>query len=266
MERKERAKFKENKRIVKELLENYEREKEKEECILMETEDIQETSKLSEEIIKQQEIIRSQEEIIKQQEIIRSQEEHIKKFKDSAVESNAIIVQLNNQIENLKKTNLQIQETNEAQFLTKCKERFQPVLTPKQISLILGRSKRTVWDAEDLTRAFTLRYNSFKAYMYMKNTLQFPLPAISTLQKWAAKIEMKPGVLKDILKLMKIAGTKMDKFDRISVLSFDEVKVQEIYEYYKKYDQILGPHKNMQVRRMVSNISVILFIYFFISL
>lgn len=232
---------------MKELLESS-YEKETEDCNLMETEEIQETSQFS-------------EEITKQGEIIRSLEENIKKYQDSLTESDKIIGQLNTKIENLKTINLQIQETNEAQFLTKCKERFQPALTPKQISLILGKSKRTVWDAEDLSRAFTLRYNSFKAYMYMKNTLHFPLPAISTLQKWAAKFEMKPGVLKDILKLMKIAGTKMDKFDRISVLSFDEVKVQEIYEYYKKYDEILGPHKNMQVK-IIFNAFLSFFIYF----
>lgn len=217
------------------MLESY--EKECDECILMETSEIQETS--SSEI---------SEEIKKQQEIIMSLQENIKKFEDSAVKSDAIIVRLNIEIENLKKIIVEIQETNEEQFLTKCKERFQPTLTPKQTAIILGKLKRTVWDAEDLSRAFTLRYNSFKAYLYMRNTLHLPLPAISTLQKWAAKFEMKPGLLKDILVLMKIAGTKMDKFDRVSVLSFDEVKVQEIYEYYKKYDEILGPYKNMQVR------------------
>lgn len=235
-ERIVRKKTKENKIIVQELLDSCV-EEQKAASVLLEVKELQEKTQLHEQLKQQQDTIQNLEEKVKQME-------------ESTTKSESVIVQLKNEVENSKKLHVELQETSEEQFVTKCKARFQPVLTPKQIQVILRKSTRTVWDMEDLSRAFTLRYHSFKGYVYMRNTLHLPLPSISTLQKWAAKFEMKPGILTDILRLMKAAGTKMTKFERTAVLSFDEVKVQEIYEYFKKYDQILGPHKNMQVYRM----------------
>lgn len=58
---------------------------------------------------------------------------------------------------------------------------------------------------------------------------------------------MHVGVLKDVIKLMRIAAGAMPNRDRVTVLSFDEMSVEETVEYDSKYDRVVGPHKNLQV-------------------
>lgn len=152
------------------------------------------------------------------------------------------------QIKNLENINADLVNADESQFVLKAVKRFKPTLTKKQtIAILAGTRKRKVWEPEDISRAFTLRYCSKKAYLYLKDNLKFPLPAISTLQNWANKIDIQTGVLKSVLKIIQIAGRTMEDFERQTVLSFDEMKVSEIYEYFKKNDEVIGPHKYMQV-------------------
>lgn len=60
------------------------------------------------------------------------------------------------------------------------------VFSDSQIGVLLGRSK-VIWSNNDLAMAFTLRQmGSRECYLYLKETLNFPLPALSCVQKWAA--------------------------------------------------------------------------------
>lgn len=54
---------------------------------------------------------------------------------------------------------------------------------------------------------------------------------------------MKNGVLDDVLKLMNASGTKYTRQEKVTILSFDEMKVDESIEYEKSDDklQILEP-------------------------
>ncbi|XP_028140974.1 uncharacterized protein LOC114335019 [Diabrotica virgifera virgifera] len=54
-----------------------------------------------------------------------------------------------------------------------------------QIKLLHG--KKVVWSDDDLATAFTIRHmGSKKCYLYLKNVLKLPLPALSYIQAWAA--------------------------------------------------------------------------------
>ncbi|XP_045460330.1 uncharacterized protein LOC123670812 [Harmonia axyridis] len=46
---------------------------------------------------------------------------------------------------------------------------------------------------EELSIAFTLRYLSKRAYIYVRESLHYPLPGLSTLQRWAANINYGQG-------------------------------------------------------------------------
>nr|XP_022910941.1 uncharacterized protein LOC111421979 [Onthophagus taurus] len=70
---------------------------------------------------------------------------------------------------------------------------------------------------------------------------------ISTLKSWASKIDMRQGILHHMLLFLSVAGKGYSDQERLVVLSFDEMKVAEVYEYDRKYDQIIGPHSQMQV-------------------
>lgn len=55
-----------------------------------------------------------------------------------------------------------------------------------QINFLLAK-KKVVWSHDDMARAFTLRQAGNKElYLYLKDTLNMPLPSLSSVQKWAA--------------------------------------------------------------------------------
>ena len=88
----------------------------------------------------------------------------------------------------------------------KAKERvneiLSPIFTPGQIKKLLHPNQTTVkWSSEDIASAIALRSVSPKAYRYLKNN-KIPLPALSTLRKWASKINIKDGVIDSVLSLM----------------------------------------------------------------
>lgn len=142
------------------------------------------------------------------------------------------------------------------------------VLTRNQLDLILKKKKKVRWSREEISKAFTLRYFSKKAYKYVKDELHYPLPGkkyiifiilynlfsrsiyvigLSCLPRWAKTIDMRNGVLQDVLKIMKLNGETLNDYEKLTVLMFDEVKVSYTMEYDVLHDQVLGPHNQMQV-------------------
>lgn len=60
------------------------------------------------------------------------------------------------------------------------------VFSDSQIGVLLGKPK-VIWSNNDLAMAFTLRQMGSKnCYLYLKETLNIPLPALSCVQKWVA--------------------------------------------------------------------------------
>ncbi|XP_071652398.1 uncharacterized protein [Temnothorax longispinosus] len=69
----------------------------------------------------------------------------------------------------------------------KMTELLGKMFSPGQIRMILNPSLRKIkWSSEDIARAISLRCVSPKAYRYMKNVLQMPLPGLSTLRRCTA--------------------------------------------------------------------------------
>jgi hypothetical protein len=124
---------------------------------------------------------------------------------------------------------------------------LKKLLTENQIAILLNKKKRVNWTTEEIAVAFTVRYLSKKCYIFLRTKLNFPLPALSTLRSWASKISIKPGVLKDVLTFLKVAGENMSAKEKTVVFSFDEVKVLSTFEYDVGEDQVLGPYNLMQV-------------------
>lgn len=124
---------------------------------------------------------------------------------------------------------------------------LKKVLTENQISILLKKKKRVNWTTDEIAVAFTIRYFSKKCYIFLRSKLNFPLPALSTLRSWASKITIKPGILKDVLIFLKVAGENMSPREKTLVISFDEVKVKSTLEYDVREDQVLGHFNLMQV-------------------
>lgn len=66
------------------------------------------------------------------------------------------------------------------------KNLISEVFSQAQINMLLGK-KKVVWSYDDMAMAFTLRHIGNKeCYLYLKNTLNLPLPALSAVQRWVA--------------------------------------------------------------------------------
>ncbi|XP_071637807.1 uncharacterized protein [Temnothorax longispinosus] len=78
------------------------------------------------------------------------------------------------------------------------------IFTPKQIDVLMSneRKKRVKWGLEDISAAIMLRSLSPKAYRFFKEN-HYPLPGLSTLRNWASRMELKKGILSDVVFLMK---------------------------------------------------------------
>ncbi|XP_060847209.1 uncharacterized protein LOC132926823 [Rhopalosiphum padi] len=121
------------------------------------------------------------------------------------------------------------------------------VFSQNQLDLMMKKKKKVHWSRDEISKAFTLRYFSKRAYIYVKNELNYPLPGISSLQRWAKSIDMRNGVLGDVLKIMKLNGEGMQSYEKLTVLMFDEVKVASTLEYDVVRDEVIGPHSQMHV-------------------
>lgn len=63
---------------------------------------------------------------------------------------------------------------------------------------------------------------------------------LSSLQRWAKCIDMRNGILDNVLKIMKLCGDSMQNYENLTVLMFDEVKVSSTMEYDVLRDEVLG--------------------------
>lgn len=62
-------------------------------------------------------------------------------------------------------------------FENKFKDTLSKFFSPQQIEMILHKKKKVAkWEPEDIASAITLRSMSPKAYRYLRNKLEFPLP------------------------------------------------------------------------------------------
>jgi hypothetical protein len=64
----------------------------------------------------------------------------------------------------------------------------------------------------------------------VRTKLKYPLPGISTLQRYQAiNINLRESILTNVFFIMEAMGNK--SFEKAVVLSFDEMKVNSVYEY-----------------------------------
>lgn len=118
------------------------------------------------------------------------------------------------------------------------------IFTKGQIRKVKNLNARIKWSVEDISSAVSLFAAGPRAYrhLYRKN---HPLPAPSTLRKWASKIKVEPGVIDTALNLM--AHYELEEIDKVCVLVFDEMKIKSTFEYDKACDATMSPSNYVQV-------------------
>lgn len=129
--------------------------------------------------------------------------------------------------------------------LSNLEQKLLGIFTKGQIAKLKSGIKRTNWTEEDITQGITLYAASAKLYKLLYKQ-HFPLPAIRTLQAWAQKVHISPGLLIPVFKLLS-ASTHMNELDKVCALSFDEAKIRKTYCYDKSSDTTLAPASYVQV-------------------
>jgi len=134
-----------------------------------------------------------------------------------------------------KKFNLLSQKFGEQTSQTyRLEEALKSIFSQTQLSLITKQRKKVIRGADDILKALTIRYLIKRCYIYLRNKLQYPLPHVSTLVKWASRLSFRQGILSDVIKIMKISALNFNELEKICVIQFDEMKIQTVFEYDKK--------------------------------
>ena len=95
---------------------------------------------------------------------------------------------------------------NNQNIIDKCTKVLSSYFSQQHISAVLGSRTSNIkkWPETDIENALTLKCISPKAYRYIRKSWKIPLPAISTLNRHIENISCEPGILKNVLKLLKI--------------------------------------------------------------
>lgn len=125
---------------------------------------------------------------------------------------------------------------------------LRTVFTPGQVKkLISPSSRRIVWTLEDVRSAIALRSVSSKAYVFLREVQKIPLPCIATLKKWVANFSLKPGILREVVRIMDLQGQNLSTPEKLTVLTFDEIYLANKIDLERREQKIYGPHKTCQV-------------------
>lgn len=103
------------------------------------------------------------------------------------------------------------------------RDSLKTMFTESQIRKLETGRKRVKWSQEDISNAISLHNAGPRAYDYLIKK-GFPLPGISTLDKWLQTVDMKPGLLDFAIDSM-FKAVHIDDDDKICILNFDEMKL-----------------------------------------
>lgn len=94
------------------------------------------------------------------------------------------------------------------------------VFIPGQIKMLMSPNDniRMKWSSEDITSAINLRSLSPKAYRYLRDVKKIPLPCGTILQNWCATFNIPPGILKDVLNIMRDKGHNLCTTEKLTIL------------------------------------------------
>ena len=132
-------------------------------------------------------------------------------------------------------------------LLASHKKALEKCFTASQVKCLLTGKPITKWEEEDIISALTLRRLDTKTYKYLREHMEIPLPCISTLDKWVSQINIEPGLLRSVLRIMHVRGSSLTAGEKACILCFDEMKVERKYSFDKGADKIYKPHNYVQV-------------------
>lgn len=124
---------------------------------------------------------------------------------------------------------------------------LSPYFTDTQITFFINQEPVRKWTSDDIAHALSFRATSPKGYSYARKHLKLPYPSPTTLHRWTKGHIFQQGLLHIILTLMKNRSEKMTKAERACIVSFDEMKVTQAWEFRRSDETVLSPKNYVQV-------------------
>lgn len=131
-------------------------------------------------------------------------------------------------------------------------DKFKKLFSSVQCQRILT-GKAIAWEDDDISQAITLRSHGPRAYDILRES-GYPLPSPSTLRRWSAKIDLQPGYIYPVLG--QLSQTLNTDWQRLCVVSIDEMKTKREFTYLKDLQRVVLPTdycQVMMVRGLCSN-------------
>lgn len=128
------------------------------------------------------------------------------------------------------------------------RENLSKCFSQSQVNEFLEGKRFTHWQEEDIYRSLALRSLSSKAYSFLRKQVCFPLPSVTTLNRWVLKLDAECGILFSVLHLLKQKALTVSEYDRLCVLSFDEISVAHQWSYDNGTGTIHSPKVRFSVQ------------------
>ena len=119
--------------------------------------------------------------------------------------------------------------------------------TVHQAQCLISGKPISRWQDTDVTNALALKSLGIKSYKYIRNVMNIPLPSVSTINRWISGINVEPGILNSVLRMMSQKSESFTLGQKACTLSFDEMKIDKKYCYDRGADRIYNPSNNVQV-------------------
>ena len=112
------------------------------------------------------------------------------------------------------------------------------ILSAGQLKRLKTPKKRLRWKPKDVAGALGLRCVSRKAYGYVREKMAIPLPCIRTLSRWTRTFQVLPGFIEASATVLDAAVRTMAPIEKLCVLCFDEVSLDDRFCYDQGTDQV----------------------------
>ena len=123
---------------------------------------------------------------------------------------------------------------------------FSPLFSETQLDAIIEVHRAlTEVLITSLHLSIILHSISPKCYRYLKEVRNFPF--IATLNKHPKSYKCEPGVLVEVLSLLRSKSDTLKEAKRITVLSFYEMSIAMEWSYDKGSDVLYKPYNNVQL-------------------
>ena len=129
------------------------------------------------------------------------------------------------------------------------RETLQKSFSRSQARILVNNTNRAKkWSEEDIVNGLILRSFSRRTYQHLRQKKLLPLPGLSTLRRWVKNFQCQPGLLTDVLKILKkYIESENNPLAKLGVINFDEMEVYFCYDYDQESDKVFGPHKKLQM-------------------